>query len=59
MTLKVRVEGMPWPKTSPTHYHAQLRLPEKGHAALGLVVHRANGRFTPQSQDAEMTEGAV
>ena len=30
---------MPWPqKTGATHYHAQLGLPDKGHAIKGLVV---------------------
>ena len=29
---------MPWPKTVATQYHAQLGLPDKGHAIKGLVV---------------------
>ncbi len=29
---------MPWPKTGATQYHAQLGLPDKGHAIKGLVV---------------------
>ena len=29
---------MPWPQTGATHYHAQLRLPDKGRAITGLVV---------------------
>ena len=29
---------MPWPKTVATHYHAQLRNPNKGRAIKGLVI---------------------
>ena len=29
---------MPWPKTFANHYHAQLGLPDKGHAIKELVV---------------------
>ncbi len=29
---------MPWTQTGTTHYHAQLGLPDKGHAIKGLVV---------------------
>ncbi len=29
---------MPWPLTGATHYHAQLRHPDKGLAIKGLVV---------------------
>ena len=29
---------MPWPQTGATQYHAQLGLPDKGHAIKGLVV---------------------
>ncbi len=32
------VEGVPWPKTGETHYHAQLRLLDKYHAIKGLSV---------------------
>ncbi len=28
---------MPWPQTDATHYHAQLRLPDKGRAIKELV----------------------
>ena len=37
-TLIVRVRGMPWPRTGPTHYHAQLGLPDKGRVIKGLVI---------------------
>ena len=30
--------GMPWPQTGATQSHAQLGLPDKGHAIKGLVV---------------------
>ncbi len=30
--------GLPWLKSGATHYHAQLGLPDKGHAVIGLVV---------------------
>ncbi len=29
---------MPWPQTGATHYHAQLRFPDKGLTIKGLVV---------------------
>ncbi len=29
---------MTWPKIGPTQYHAQLGLPDKGRAVIGLVV---------------------
>ncbi len=29
---------MPWPQTGATQYHAQLGLPDKGHAIKELVV---------------------
>ena len=28
--------GKPWPKTGATHYHAQIRLPDKDRAIKGL-----------------------
>ena len=30
------------------HYYVQLGLPDKGCAIKGLIVHQANGCFTPQ-----------
>ena len=30
---------MPWPKTGATYYHAQLGLPDKGHAIKEMVVY--------------------
>ena len=29
---------MPWPKAGATQYHAQLGLPDKGHAIKGFVI---------------------
>ncbi len=29
---------MPWSKADTTHYHAQLRIPDKGRAIKGFVV---------------------
>ncbi len=37
-TLIVKMGGMPWPQTGGTQYHAQLRLPDKGHAIKVLVI---------------------
>ncbi len=37
-TLIVPVEGTPWPKTGASYHHAQLGLPDKGLAIIGLVV---------------------
>ncbi len=31
-------EGMPWPYTGATHYHAHVGLPDKGRTIIGLVV---------------------
>ncbi len=31
-SLMITVEGTPWPQTGPTHYHVQLRLPDKRRA---------------------------
>ncbi len=38
VALIVRLGGMPLPQTGATHYHAQLRPPDKGRAIKGLVV---------------------
>ena len=41
IVIHFKLEGMPWPKTDVTHYHAHVRaqmgLPDKGRAILGLV----------------------
>ena len=38
-TLKiVRVGGRPWSQTGVTHYHTQIRLPDKDSKIKGLVV---------------------
>ncbi len=37
-TFIVWVGEIPWSQTGTTHYHAQLRLPDKGRAIKGLVV---------------------
>ena len=37
-TLIDRVGGLLWPKTDATQYHAQLGLPDKGHAIKELAV---------------------
>ena len=31
------VGGLPWPETDATHYHAQLELPDKGHAIKKFI----------------------
>ena len=36
--IKVRVWGMPWPKTFATHFHAQFRFPDKSCVFIELVV---------------------
>ena len=35
--INTKIEGMPWPKTGATHYHAQ-DFSDEGRAIKGLVV---------------------
>ena len=37
IVVNFKLEGMPWPKTDVTHYHAQLGLPDKVRAIKAMV----------------------
>ena len=49
MTSIVRVGDYLSPQTGTTHFHAELRLPDKGCAIKGLVVKRKDECFTTRS----------